>query len=175
LVELANLIREHNAVTARISQLVGRPAQVGDVGEYIAATIFDIELNPSASAKGHDGFFRPPPPLVGRSVNVKWGTPFEGGMDVSPDAPVDDHLALVSPRATSMTSKGVSCPWLIEAVYLFDAIERRTTLRAGGVGVARAIASRPRLVRGRRSAGTTPRRHVQARVLSSAARLHVGA
>ena len=98
LVELANLIREHNAVTARISQLVGRPDQVGDVGEYIAAAIFDIELNPSASAKGHDGLFRPPSPLVGRSVNVKWGTPFEGGMDVSPDAPVDDHLALVSPR-----------------------------------------------------------------------------
>ena len=142
LVQLAALIREHNAVMARISALIGRPALVGHVGEFIAAAVFDIELNPSASAKGHDGYFRAPSPLAGRSVNVKWGTVFDGGMDVSPDAEVDDYLALTGPRATSMTSKGGTRSWLIESVYLFDLRELRSTLRAAGVGIGVATSIR---------------------------------
>jgi hypothetical protein len=142
LTQLAHLIREHNAAMARISSLIGRPALVGHVGEYIAGAIFDIELNPSASAKGHDGFFRSPPSLAGRSVNIKWGTVFEGGMDVSPDAEVDDYLALTGPRATSMTSKGLSRPWLIESVFLFDLHDLRTDLRTRGVGIGVATSIR---------------------------------
>ncbi len=139
--ELATLVREHNAVVDRISSLIGRPAQIGHVGEYIAGAIFDIDLNPSASTKGHDGFFCSPAHLAGRSVNIKWGSLFEGGMDVSPDAELDYYLAMVGPRARSMTSKGSSRPWLISAVYLFDAIRLRTALTTAGVkiGVATSI------------------------------------
>jgi hypothetical protein len=142
LVHLAEAIREHNTVHARIAELIDRPALVGHVGEYIASAIFDIELNLSASAKGHDGFFRPPSPLAGRSVNIKWGTVFEGGMDVSPDAEVDDYLALTGPRATSMTSKGRTRPWLVESVFLFDLRELRAALIAAGVGIGVATSIR---------------------------------
>jgi hypothetical protein len=127
---------------ARIASHIGRPANVGHVGEYIASAIFDIELNTSASAKGHDGYFRAPSPLTGRSLNIKWGTLFEGGMDVSPDAEVDDYLAMTGPRAISMTSKGLSRPWLIESVFLFDLRELRATLRAAGIGIGVATSIR---------------------------------
>ncbi len=138
---LAGLIHRYNNVAAEISGLVGRPAQIGHVGEYIAAAIFNIDLNSSASAKGHDGFFRSPAHLAGRSVNIKWGSLFEGGMDVSPDANLDYYLAMVGPRATAMTSKCISRPWVISAAYLFDATELRTALTTAGVkiGVATSI------------------------------------
>ena len=40
-----------------ITTLVGRPALIGHLGEYIASRIFDIELEPTAVSKGVDGRF----------------------------------------------------------------------------------------------------------------------
>jgi hypothetical protein len=68
---LAALIREQNRVAEEIGKLIGRPALVGHVGEFIAAKVFDIKLAASATERAIDGHFVSGP-LVGRSVNVKW-------------------------------------------------------------------------------------------------------
>ena len=67
--QLAELIRERNEVAWRITQLIGRPAQIGHIGEWIASRTFDIELEVSAVAKGIDGRFRSGP-LQGKSVRT---------------------------------------------------------------------------------------------------------
>ena len=46
--EFADLIREKNRVDAKIANMIGRPAQVGHAGEFIAAALFDIQLHQSA-------------------------------------------------------------------------------------------------------------------------------
>ncbi len=40
---LAALVHERNEVSARITQIIGRPALIGHLGEFIAGEIFDIE------------------------------------------------------------------------------------------------------------------------------------
>ena len=55
--ELAQLIREKNEHDARITAIVGRPALIGHVGEYIASQIFNVALHESATHKGSDGYF----------------------------------------------------------------------------------------------------------------------
>ena len=139
LAQLAHLIHEHNVVMARISSLIGRPALVGHVGEFIASAVFEIELHPSASAKGHDGYFRAPSPLADRSVNIKWYTAFQGLLDVSLDGDEAFYLVLTGPPDGAGTSKGTVRAWVIERVYLFDAIDLRASLNAAGVGVATSI------------------------------------
>jgi hypothetical protein len=75
--ELAVFIRRKNAIDAEIAAIVGRPAQMGHVGEYIAAQVFDILLEHSASTRSIDGYFATAP-LAGRSVNIKWYGKQEG-------------------------------------------------------------------------------------------------
>ena len=58
---LADLIRERNANEVAITRIVGRPAQLGHIGEYIASRIFDIELEQDAAHRGSDGQFRSGP------------------------------------------------------------------------------------------------------------------
>ena len=70
---LANLIKARNSVDLRIAGLIGRPATLGHVGEFIASKVFHIVLVESASQKGIDGYFADGP-LSGCSVNVKWYT-----------------------------------------------------------------------------------------------------
>ena len=82
--DLAKLINQRNLVAAKISSIVGWPAMIGHVGEFIASRIFDIELLDSASAKGIDGHFRSGP-LSGRSVNIKWYARQEGLLDITPE------------------------------------------------------------------------------------------
>ena len=49
---LADLIRERNANEVAITRIVGRPAQLGHIGEHIASRIFDIELEQDAPIGG---------------------------------------------------------------------------------------------------------------------------
>lgn len=42
---LADLIKEKNEVDAKIASIIGRPAQVGHAGEFIAAALFGIQLH----------------------------------------------------------------------------------------------------------------------------------
>lgn len=142
--ELATLTRTLNSTLAEISAVIGRPAQLGHAGEFIASVIFDIDLHVSASFKHHDGFFNVRSPLAGRSVNVKWVTVHEGYMDLSPDADLDELLVMTGPKASSKhLSK--SRPWVIASVYLFDAREITSTLQAAGIGVGVASSVRKHL------------------------------
>jgi hypothetical protein len=56
--KLADLIRKRKDIETEITQVIGRPAQIGHLGEYIASMIFDIALEASAVNKGYDGTFR---------------------------------------------------------------------------------------------------------------------
>jgi hypothetical protein len=140
LVLLAALIRERNTVTEKIAQLIGRPAQIGHLGEFIASRIFDITLLQSASAKGIDGRFNGGA-LQGRSVNVKWYTQQENILDITPDMLPDFYLVLTGPKSRSASSRGVSRPWVIEAVYLYEAKELIDQLQNRDVklGVASSV------------------------------------
>ena len=53
--QLADLLSEMNSIGEKISAITQRPATIGHTGEYIAAEIFDIELEETANAKGIDG------------------------------------------------------------------------------------------------------------------------
>ncbi len=140
LAQLAELIKTRNAVDQEIAALIGRPAHAGHVGEYIAAAVFDIALESSAAHKGSDGRFTTGP-LAGRRVNVKWYTHHAGLLDVNPRALPNDYLVLTAPRTAAGSSRGAAHPWVIAAVYLFDARELVAALRARGVklGIAASV------------------------------------
>ena len=120
LAELAKLIRERNWIAGEITQIIGRPGQIGHVGEYIASQVFAIRLEESASMKAIDGFFASGV-LEGQSVNIKWYGKMESLLDINPKALPDYYLVMTGPKAKVLTSKGVKRPWVIEAVYLFNA------------------------------------------------------
>lgn len=138
--DLARLLREKHELDARIAAVVGRPAQIGHVGEFIASRIFEIELHQSASHKGSDGVFRDGP-LAGKSVNVKWYAKQESVLDIALGAVPDFYLVMTGPAPIALTSRGGTRPWLIERVYLFDAPALIAQLQASGVrvGVASGV------------------------------------
>jgi hypothetical protein len=138
--ELAVLLTRRNDIDARIARLIERPMTSGHLGEYIAARIFDIELESSAVAPAIDGRFRSGP-LVGKTVNVKWYLKQEGVLDVSLSEALDYYLVLTGPRSASGSSKRGTRPWRIDAVYLFGAKHLLTDLTSRGVkvGIATSI------------------------------------
>jgi hypothetical protein len=140
---LAELLKEKHLIDEKIASLVGRPAQIGHVGEYIASAIFDIKLEMSATAKGIDGHFSTGP-LAGRSVNVKWYAKLESLLDLTPAYLPDEYLVLTGPRSTALSSRGTHRPWLIQFAFLFDAHELVHTLTARGskLGVASSVPRR---------------------------------
>lgn len=140
LARVAALIAKRNAVDAEIGAITGRPVVAGHLGEWIAAQVFDIELEPSAVAKGIDGRFTSGP-LAGRSVNVKWYGKREGNLDLAEDSDADFYLVLTGPRAAPVSSRGGTRPLRVTAVYLFAIPELLDALRARGVkiGVAASV------------------------------------
>jgi len=118
--ELADLVQRRNSLSKEITPIIGRPALIGHLGEYIASRIFDIELEVSAVNKGFDGRFRSGP-HVGKSVNVKWYAKKEGLLDIRVDAVPDYYMVLTGPPAKVLHSRGEHRPWLIDSTYLFDA------------------------------------------------------
>jgi hypothetical protein len=138
--ELAVLLTRRNDIDARIARLIERPMTSGHLGEYIAARIFDIELESSAVAPAIDGRFRSGP-LVGKTVNVKWYLKQEGVLDVSLSEALVYYLVLTGPRSASGSSKRGTRPWRIDAVYLFGAKHLLTDLTSRGVkvGVATSV------------------------------------
>lgn len=83
---LASLLGQRNAVDADIASVIGRPAVVGHIGEFIAAEVFDIDLERSATRPGYDGVFRSGP-LAGATVNIKFYGKREGLLDIPPSVP----------------------------------------------------------------------------------------
>jgi hypothetical protein len=140
LTRLAELLKEKHIIDEKIANLVGRPAQIGHVGEYIASAIFDITLERSAVAKAIDGHFATGP-LVGRSVNVKWYAKLENALDLTPTHLPDEYLVLTGPRSAALSSRDTHRPWLIQFVFLFDAHQLVEQLSARGskLGVASSV------------------------------------
>lgn len=139
--KLSTLIDERNTIGKRIAAVIGRPATLGHVGEFIASIIFDIRLEDSASVKAIDGYFRSGD-LSGKSVNVKSYGKQESILDITPDHLPDYYLVLTGPRSVQMSSKGDIRPWLIEYVYFFDAYDLVAKLRNRGVKVGTASSIR---------------------------------
>jgi hypothetical protein len=134
------LIRTRNKVAQEIAALIGRPALIGHIGEYIASRVFGIELEESASQRGLDGRFVTGP-LAGQSVNIKWHSRQDGLLDLTPDTLPDFYLVLAGPRGEAASSRGTVRPWVIETVYLFASSELSRTLKLRGVkmGVATSV------------------------------------
>jgi hypothetical protein len=49
------LLRDRNTIDAKIATIIGRPMTAGHLGEWIAARIFGMALEPSATATAIDG------------------------------------------------------------------------------------------------------------------------
>jgi len=137
---LAALLKERNAIDARIAALIGRPALSGHIGEFIASKVFGIRLCDSATTQSIDGHFMGGP-LDGKSVNVKWYGKRESILDLNPINPPDYYLVLTGPAAPPVSSRGGTRPAVIEAVYLFEAARLIAELRSRGVkiGIASSV------------------------------------
>jgi hypothetical protein len=140
LAELAALLRQRNALDARIGHLLDRPAHTGSIGEWIAARVFDIELEKAANAAGFDGHFISGA-LAGRTVNVKAYTRLEWMLDINPNAPLDYYLVFTGPISASVSSRGTLRPFCIDGVFLFDAQRLHGELVERGVkiGIATSV------------------------------------
>ena len=140
LARVASLLHERNAIDAELARLIQRPMTSGHLGEWIAAQVFDIELEASAVAAGIDGRFRSGP-LQGRTVNIKWYLKREGLLDTTESTALDYYLVLTGPPSAAISSRGTTRPWCIEAVFLFDARQLRSEQMMRGVkrGVASSV------------------------------------
>jgi hypothetical protein len=119
LTQIAQLIRERNALDARIAEIIGRPALPGHLGEWIASRVFDLELSASATARDVDGHFRSGP-LAGQSVNVKLYGKRENVLDLEPETGVQWYLVLAGPRGYAVSSRGSTRPLTIASVHIFE-------------------------------------------------------
>jgi len=141
--QLAGLVAKRNAVCSEIARVIGRPAFDSHIAEFIASEVFGIELQVSASNKGFDGRFCQGN-LTGRTVNIKWRGKNDGTLNLSPAVPPPDfYLVLAGATSAPGSSRGKDRPWLIEAVYLFDAPVLVGAIRDRGtkVGTACSVAS----------------------------------
>jgi hypothetical protein len=139
LAQVATLLRQRNAIDAELAGITGRPVTAGHLGEWIAARIFDIELEASATTAGYDGRFRSGP-LQGHTVNIKWYLKREGALDTTA-TPLDYYLVLTGPPGPASSSRGTVRPWRIDNVFLFDALQLHDELQARGVkqGIAASV------------------------------------
>lgn len=140
LAQAASLLRERNTIDAELAGLIQRPMTSGHLGEWIAAQVFDIELEASAVAAGIDGHFRSGS-LQGRTVNVKWYLKREGLLDMTESAALDYYLVLTGPSSAAVSSRGATRPWRIDSVFLFNARRLRSEQTVRGVkqGVASSV------------------------------------
>ncbi len=137
---ISGLLASRNAIDADIGTIVGRPMTSGHLGEWIAAQIFDIELEVSASTAAIDGIFRSGP-LKGATVNVKWYLKQEGVLDMSESDRLDYYLVLAGPPPSVVVPRATVRPWCIDSVFLFDARQLRDEQIQRGVkrGIASSV------------------------------------
>ena len=124
--KLAYLIRKRNQTASEIAELIERPAQIGHIGEFIAAHVFGISLMDSASNKALDGHFDSGG-LQGSSVNIKWYAKNDGLLAITPDSLPDYYLVLTGARTGAESS---SFARIIRATHKVDriGIGRRPTV-----------------------------------------------
>jgi len=132
--QLAKLIATKNEADRQIAALIGRPAAPGNIGEFVAARVFGIELEVSGSHPGYDGVFRTGS-LVGKTVNIKTYGRHESVLDISPH-PADYYLVLTGPPGQARIR-----PWVIDSVFLFDRNQLVGVLTSRGIkiGVATSV------------------------------------
>ena len=137
---VAELLRARNEIDAQLATIVGRPAEKGHVGEWIAARLFDIDLSATATQAGFDGRFRSGPE-AGRTVNIKWYAKRDGLIDINPAHLPDYFLVLCGRRSAAATSRNTTRPWLISEVFLFETTTLMEKLRERGclVGDATSV------------------------------------
>ncbi|WP_063826673.1 hypothetical protein [Parafrankia discariae] len=138
---IAGSLQQRNALDAQIAAVIDRPMTAGHLGEWIAARVFGVELEPSATATAIDGRFTSGP-LQGRTVNVKLYLKRENLLDVTESPALDYYLVFTGPASTAGSSRGGTRPWSIAAVYLFRrpaGVPRApSSRRQGGGGGERA-------------------------------------
>jgi hypothetical protein len=137
---VASLVRERNAIDAKLAQIMHRPMASGHLGEWLASQIFDIELEKSAVTRGWDGRFRSGP-LHDRTVNIKWYLKREGMLDTVQSTTLDCYLVLAGPASAAISSRGGTRPWCINSVYLFSApqLHAEQVTRNVKLGVASSV------------------------------------
>jgi hypothetical protein len=138
--ELADLIRETNIVSGKISAITNRPTSLWHAGEYLASHIFDIELHQNARQQGSDGHFRSGP-LQKRTVNIKWYPKQEGILAIKRKYRPDFYLVLTGPLGAAESSRGKTRPWVIEHVYLFETLPLMRDLRAHLIKIGKEATS----------------------------------
>jgi hypothetical protein len=132
---LAELIRIKNDADHAIAQLIGRPCEPGNIGEFVAARVFAIQLVRSGSHPGHDGIFQDGP-LAGKTVNVKTNRRHESALDIATH-PCDFYLVLTGPPGQAR-----SLPWVIDSVFLFNREHLLANLGQRGVKIGTASSVR---------------------------------
>jgi hypothetical protein len=132
---LAGLVRIKNNTDAAIAELIGRPAAPGNIGEFVAAAVFAIQLMTSGSHPGHDGVFTAGP-FAGKTVNIKTYGRHESVLDISPH-PCDCYLVLTGPPGQARV-----LPYVIESVFLFETERLLAKLTARGVKIGTATSVR---------------------------------
>lgn len=132
--KLTSLILHRNRIEVEGSRILGRPFIIGHIGEFIASEIFDIELNASASTRGHDGYFRSGQ-LASKTVNIKYYSRKGYILDMCKNSAPDYYLVLMG-----SSNKREIAPWDIETVYLFnsEALTRNLEGRVK-IGVATSV------------------------------------
>jgi hypothetical protein len=143
--QLAELIACRNQLEKEISAITGRPAALGNLGEYVAERVFPIKIVKSASHQAIDGFFSEGP-LAACSVNVKWYAVREGILDITPGFLPDYYLVMVGPPPSATAALGLRTrPWKLASVHLFDAAELVDDLELRGVRTGPASSVRKEL------------------------------
>lgn len=136
--QLAALIAKRNAIGTDIARVISRPAFDGHIAEFVASEVFGIDLHGSASNMGFDGRFREGD-LAGRTVNIKWRGKNDGTLNLSSTVPPPDfYLVLAGAALSPGSSRGADRPWLIEAVYFFEAPALVRALHDRGIKVGTA-------------------------------------
>jgi hypothetical protein len=128
---LASLIKSRNTIDGKIADLIGRSAQINHVGEYIAASIFNIAFEEEGKRRGYDGRFVQGQ-LAGRTVDVQWRIRHDGLLNIRLDAYPDYYLIFAGPESTSSTTAN---PWSIASAFLFNAQELLNALKERGVQI----------------------------------------
>lgn len=128
LTKLSELLKAQNQIHYEISKIIKRPAQHGHIVEFIAASIFGIQLNQNAAQKGMDGIFTSGL-LNGRSVDIKYHSKHEGLLNANVMALPEYFLILAGPKSPAVSSKNQHHPFTIQFVFLLnstDIIEEAT-------------------------------------------------
>jgi hypothetical protein len=147
---VAQLLQERNRIDDQIAAITERPMTLGHLGEWIAAQLFDIELEKSATTKALDGRFRSGP-LREQTVNVKWYLKREGILDMTTSETLDYYLVMTGPVSAAVSSQGCGrAPGASTACTC-------STLTACGPTCSRAAAASERHPASGRSSGTRPR------------------